>query len=454
MLGIPAVLVQQRDRDLEGHGISLRSVAEASWARTALDDKRGMHVHRTELMRACTQLAVSFDRLLGDGQRCEAYCAAIDGALAAGAHTFAFLGTGSLLPALHAAHNGGRVVMVEPCEPLAQLASAAAAENELPIVVVASLEMLRAAWSGVAPDVLISERIDEGLLSEGIVPQLRVASQVLCGSSAPRHVLPRMATVSAVACQLGFEGVAGFGLDGLDIDMSSFEALRPNGERALNHPGYWPVRLVSARQPHRRLSREFTVGRVHFDDARVFNDQSHRGACEGDAATFTSWSDLLARHTSHHPEGSHDVQSRELSIEVSEGGLLNAIVYWFELEVGRDHLARVSSAPPDAGSRHGAAGSWSEGWKQAACYLEKPVYVQRDTTLRLRVTIDLARGLRFEALEDHRSTGHNSRKVPLTYDCLFALGIPPRQLHTTASIPITAYHFAMVVPPACSKLLS
>ena len=131
MLGIPAVLVQQRDRDLEGHGISLRSVAEASWARTALDDKRGMHVHRTELMRACTQLAVSFDRLLGDGQRCEAYCAAIDGALAAGAHTFAFLGTGSLLPALHAAHNGGRVVMVEPCEPLAQLASAAAAENEL-----------------------------------------------------------------------------------------------------------------------------------------------------------------------------------------------------------------------------------------------------------------------------------------------------------------------------------
>ena len=219
----------------------------------------------------------------------------------------------------------------------------------------------------------------------------------------------------AVACQLGFEGVGGFGLDGLAIDMRPFDALRPSGERALKPPGYWPVRLTSARQPPRRLSRVFAAGSVHFDDACIASSQ--------------------------------DVQSTELSVEVTDDGLLNAIVYWFDLELGPTDRARVSSAPPDARGRQGAAGSWSEGWKQAACYLAAPQYVCRGTTLRIRVTVDLARGLRFEALaEAHNPDG--VRRLPLTYDSLFPLGAPPRQLHAAAAIPITGYHFAMVADEA------
>ena len=89
------LLVQQRDRDLQGGGVSLRPVAEQGWQET--------HTSRystTKLSRSCTQLLVSFDRLLSDERRCAAYVAAIDAALAAGARTFAVLGAGSLLPAL------------------------------------------------------------------------------------------------------------------------------------------------------------------------------------------------------------------------------------------------------------------------------------------------------------------------------------------------------------------
>lgn len=123
--------MQQRDRDLEGHGVSLRPTAEVGWSETYED-----RYSSTKLTRSLTQLAISFDRLLSDGRRCEAYCAAIDAALADGAQTFAVLGAGSMLPALHAARSGGRVVIVEPCEPLAHLARRAAEENGVSVGVV------------------------------------------------------------------------------------------------------------------------------------------------------------------------------------------------------------------------------------------------------------------------------------------------------------------------------
>ena len=49
---------------------------------------------------------------------------------------------------------------------------------------------------------------------------------------------------TAVATQLGFEDVAGFGLDGLEADLRAFDALRPSGNRAMQAPGCWPVRAL------------------------------------------------------------------------------------------------------------------------------------------------------------------------------------------------------------------
>ena len=254
----PNILVQQRERDLQGHGISLRPSAERGW-----EECWTSQWSSTKLTRSCMQITVSFDRLLSDESRCTAYTSAIDAAIYSGAKSFAFLGVGSLLPAFHAARKGAQVAIVEPCAPLAAMARRGIADNQLRIAIVAQVELLRSAW-GRAPDVLVSERIDEGLLAEGILPQLSAAARVL---GPPSRVLPRSAAVTAVAVQLGFEGVDGFGLDGLGIDMRHFDALRPHGAFTQQPPGYWPVRLLPARQPHRRLSEPLpALVWVHFEE--------------------------------------------------------------------------------------------------------------------------------------------------------------------------------------------
>ena len=76
---------------------------------------------------------------------------AVDAAIAGGARTFAVLGIGSLLPALHAASRGANVAVVEACEPLAQIARTAASANCLDksLVVVSSYEFLFSAWGKV-----------------------------------------------------------------------------------------------------------------------------------------------------------------------------------------------------------------------------------------------------------------------------------------------------------------
>ena len=190
------------------------------------------------------------------------------------------------------------------------------------IVVVGEAAMLRKAWGGETPDVVLTERIDDGLLAEGVVPQLRRAV-VAFGSrsvprTAPRHVIPRAAAVSAVACQLGFENVDGFGLDGLGVDLRPFDALRPSGKRARQHPGYWPVRLLPVRQPHLRLSRPFAAAAVHFGELCA-------QACVAQSDAAAASLDFASREA--------DVSSREVRVEVTADGLLNAIVCWFDLEV-------------------------------------------------------------------------------------------------------------------------
>ena len=436
-LSVADLLVQQRDRDLQGHGVSLRPVAEEGW-----QAEYTSRYSSTKLSRSCTQLLISFDRLLSDERRCAAYVAAIDSALASGARTFAVLGAGSLLPALHAARAGAKVAIIEPCEPLAGVARAAASSNGVTIAVLAKAELLRRAWGG-PPDAIISERVDEGLLAEGIVGSLRSAVRAFGG--APRHVLPRAASVCAVAVQLGFDGVDGFGLDGLGIDLRQFDSLRPSGAMALQHPGYWPVRLVPARQPHRRLSRPFAATRVQFDEvcANACSSGGAGGAYGGMAGAAAG-------------------SGATLSVSVVESGLLNAIVYWFDLEVGEGADARVSSAPPESGNRHGAAGGWSEGWRQAAGYLTTPRYVTAGETLTIAAHVDLESGLRFELLAvtpkatpkadgafggtSPYEDGHGAaaRAVSMVVGGLVSGLVDGGKLNRGASLPITAYHFCMV----------
>jgi hypothetical protein len=257
--GAPESLIAQRDRDHEGHGVSLRPAAEAAYQELWKSEYTS-----TALSRTLTQLTVSFDRLLSDEKRCDAYVRAIDLAISAGARTFGVLGVGSLLPALHAARSGAGVLVVEPAEPLAQMARACASDNGLTLVVVDSCSTLLARL-GAPPDVLLSERVDESLLAEGMLPSLRAAVRAF-GGRAPSHgVLPSRAAVSACCVQLGFENVPGFGLDGLNIDLRHFDALRPSGARAQRPPGYWPVRLLPARQPHIRLSAPFAAADLDFN---------------------------------------------------------------------------------------------------------------------------------------------------------------------------------------------
>eukprot|EP00966_Prymnesium_polylepis_P209704 4857043-Prymnesium_polylepis.1 len=181
------------------------------------------------------------------------------------------------------------------------MARAAAKENGVRLAVVSEVSMARKVWDH-PPDVLLSEAVGEDLLSEGMLPQLRNALEVLTrgrghSAGAPKGplVLPRRANVQAVAVQLSFEGVDGFGLDGLDVDLRHFDALRPNGAVAAQPPGFWPVRLLPARQPHRRLSGTFAACAVEFGVAEAGGE------------------------------------SREIEVEATADGLLNAVVYWFEL---------------------------------------------------------------------------------------------------------------------------
>lgn len=481
----PATLVYQRDRDHEGHGVSLRPIAEEHYQATWRSEYTS-----TRLSRSLAQLQVSFDRLLSDERRCAAYTNGIDAALANGARTFAVLGVGSLLPALHAARRGASVAIVEACEPLAQIARRAASDNgvERSLAVVSSCEKLWSAWGREPPDAILSERVDEGLLAEGLVPQLRRAVAAL-GGRPPAHLLPCRAAMSAVCVQLGFEGVEGFGLDGLGIDLRHFDSLRPHGAAAHQWPGYWPVRLQHARQPHKRLSAEFSAGELDFCQLCVGgggsggqsgsdwggnrgSSGSTSGGDGGSGGLGSEPIDLTPLQLSSAPSSSAHASSGvpmpgspqpavdvEINPEVAAAamaamsgipavsssfpsspstpsssslptpfhlvqlvatsdGLLNAIVFWFNLSVyGGDSSAglSVSSAPPELGARGGAPGGWSEGWRQAACYLSKPRYVSKGATLTVGVVIT-ASMVRFELI-DVRPPAADAPDAPATAAC-------------------------------------
>jgi hypothetical protein len=229
----PYLLEWQRKRDEEGGGVSVRTMAEAELAK---------HWNEPGLARcrAKTQLLTLIDRCLTDERRCDAYTAALDEVLQRGTRRIVVLGMGSLLPAIRAAQAGAHVAVVEASPPLAAIVRAAAAENRVSLAVVPQLSVVARAW-GAATDAILTESIDEGLLSAGVAQQLSDAVRTLGGggdsSDGGIAILPRSADVEAVAVQLGFEGCGGFGLDGLDIDLRYFDALRPQGFMAERPPG-------------------------------------------------------------------------------------------------------------------------------------------------------------------------------------------------------------------------
>ena len=107
-----------------------------------------------------------------------------------------------------------------------------------------------------------------------------------------------------------------------------------------------------------------------------------------------------------------------VQLVATSDGLLNAIVFWFNLSVyGGDSSAglSVSSAPPELGARGGAPGGWSEGWRQAACYLSKPRYVSKGATLTVGVVIT-ASMVRFELI-DVRPPAADAPDAPATAAC-------------------------------------
>ena len=84
-------------------------------------------------------------------------------------------------------------------------------------------------------------------------------------------------------------------------------------------------------------------------------------------------------------------------VEVVEDGLLNAVCYWFTLDLGGG--GQVSSAPP---KRRDRPGSWRAGWRQAAVYLEEPLHVVRGESVRLAWRVS-DEGIRFSAREESAS---------------------------------------------------
>ncbi|KAL1515386.1 hypothetical protein AB1Y20_002014 [Prymnesium parvum] len=401
---VPKILQFQQTRDLKGDGVAHRAAAEA-----VLRKDEGVHGVAVR-NRAREQVLASVDRLLSDSSRCEAYSAALSAALRRGARSVLILGMGSLLPALHAAKEGADVVVVEPSAPLASIVRAAAAQNGVRLAVVAQLSVAKGAWEG-PPDVILSEAIDEGLLGGGIVPTVREAiSQLHAGGGVP-VVIPRLAQVEGVATQLSFEDVRGFALDGLGADLRAFDALRPSGQRAIQPPGYWPVRLLPARQPHRRLSNSFAACSVEFAS-----------------------------------ESASEEEIKLIEVDAIADGLLNAVVFWFSLTVGDGPDTVCSSAPPVQRGR-GIPGAWSEGWRQAACYLQTPRYVRKGESLKLLLH-RTALGIRFEDASvpppadlpgDAAATGED----PARTRCLHRPSTAPLA-RPDAQTSINAYHFCML----------
>jgi type II protein arginine methyltransferase len=243
------------------------------------------------------------------------------------------VGTGTGLLAMMAAQSGARaVVSCETVAPIAHLARRIIAANGLAdcisVVPKLSADLHVGQDLPSRADVLVTETVDCGLLGEQILPTIRHAREHLLKDDA--RIIPASARVyftlleSVAVHKKNFARVAG----GLDVSLFNRFSTRE----------YFPVRASNL--DHRRLS----LTRPLF--------------------TFDFQQSIPAS------------RAVRLPVEVAHSGDVHAILFWFDLELA-DGI-RLSNHPANANSH----------WMQAVHCFERPLRVERGTTVVLEASHD------------------------------------------------------------------
>lgn len=175
-------------------------------------------------------------------------------------------------------------------------------------------------------DIMVYEVFDSGLIGEGVLHILAAARHRLLAGDAT--LVPARATVFAQPVEMRVDTIrcgSGSIPEGGD-DRYTFDMSQANRWRW--RPDYEGVNLEKCRDRWRPLGAPTEVFSFDFYDVSV---------------------------TTLRPEARH------MDVEVTEEGVFNAVVFWFELHL--DDTTTVSTSPHD--------GTKGQTWQQAVQYLEE-----------------------------------------------------------------------------------
>ena len=234
-------------------------------------------------------------RMVLDRRWCDAFCRA-GAAAAAGGGRVCVLGLGSAVAALEAARRGASLVLwAERVTRFKEVADALVARNGASRVVRTGrvrqwAELREPGGAAGSFDAVITEEIDDDLLGDGLLAMARHAHTHLLrpgGSFSPAR-----ARVFAAIATVRVEEISGF-------DLRGFNAFRSNEQ------GWVDLEHIAATDAFRRQGARLLSAPVRLFDF-----------------DFSSGEALPP-----------DAREAELFAEVSEPGLLNCVLSWFELEV-------------------------------------------------------------------------------------------------------------------------
>jgi predicted RNA methylase len=300
-------------------------------------------------LKALTDIAVAtvprwHFAMLNDGERNNAFAAAMGRRIQPGSHVLD-IGTGTGLLAMMAADAGaGRVTTCEMNPLLAELARQVIAENgmsgTITVIDKKSTDLVIGRDLEKPADLIVSETVDCGLIGEGLFPTMRHARSELLADGG--QLLPETARIygslieSQAIIGLNHVDIAG----GYNVRLLNYVATR----------GHFPVRLST--WPHRVLS----------DPALI--------------AAFDIRTDPL---TDDH---------RAVAFPVIASGLCHAAIVWFELDL--DDKVTLCNGPRNSSSH----------WMQALLLFEWPVPVVAGS----EITVDIRwQGGRLTAFPHPRS---------------------------------------------------